>query len=161
MSIEKTIAGMKVERTYRGPASLLANLINENNSHFMAIVFYERYHQHPILNESLEPVLEFLENSILSGLARLVKAEPHAGTFVFSTGKTWSLAEVIRAIADRGIVPGPRAGLELMAAAGRVLLDASHAAQMYAVYSHGGLTPWRILLRQNAQVEIIGYACHR
>ena len=38
------------------------------------------------------------------------------------------------------------------------LADISASAQMYAVYSHGGLTPWRILLKKSGQIEVIGYA---
>ena len=38
------------------------------------------------------------------------------------------------------------------------LADISASAQIYAVYSHGGLTPWRILLKKSGQIRVIGYA---
>ena len=41
---------------------------------------------------------------------------------------------------------------------GEDVADISASAQMYAVYSHGGLTPWRILLKKSGQIEVIGYA---
>ncbi|MEC8278340.1 MAG: hypothetical protein VX026_11515, partial [Myxococcota bacterium] len=33
-----------------------------------------------------------------------------------------------------------------------------HAAQTYTVFSHGGLTPWRIILKDSGDVSVIGYA---
>ena len=150
--------GMKVTRRFSGPAAKLIDLVDDHARHHIAIHFYEDYHDHPALNDSLYTVLDFLQSPMLAGIAPLIEHDEQKGAFIFSTGKCWSVAEVIRVCADLGFQPGARAGLELMAEVGRILRDASQMAQNYAVYSHGGLTPWRILLKKTGQAEIIGYA---
>lgn len=154
----KTIAGMDIVRVSKGPASWLAEVVNDKGSHHMAIVFEDQFKNHRALTESFDAVSDFLRTALVYGVSRLAFHEPENGIFGFNTGKCWSLAESTRALADMRIQPGPRAGLELMKKAGKALIDASEVASRYAIASHGGLTPWRILLRQDANVQIIGYA---
>ena len=51
---------------------------------------------------------------------------------------------------------GVRAGLELMFACGQILVGAD-TGEAEGVYSHGGLTPWRVMLRKDGQVLVVGY----
>ncbi|MEC7983850.1 MAG: hypothetical protein VX278_01720 [Myxococcota bacterium] len=153
------ICGMQVKGTYKGPASLLADVVDDDGKHKIALVFKEEYHDHPLLNDSIRGILPFLESPYIPGLADLIRHEEGKGTFVFNTGKCMSIAEMVRKMSDVGIQPGPRAGLELIEKASRILVEASdYTIQSYAVGSHGSLTPWRMLVRRNGSVLIIGYA---
>lgn len=154
----KQICGMNVRREFRGPASMLASVIDENNQQHTAIVFHEQFHNHPALNDSLFIILDFLQAPFVSGLADLLVHEPENGAFIFGTGPGSSIAELIRTATDLSIQTGARTGLEFMYKVGQVLVEASYAAQTYTVFSHGGLTPWRIVLKDNGEVSIIGYA---
>ena len=49
--------------------------------------------------------------------------------------------------ADLGQPVGIRAGLELLVSVGEILSEAADIGESQAVYSHGGLTPWRIILK--------------
>ena len=154
----KQICGMNVRRTFRGPASMLASVVDENNQQHTAIVFHEQFHNHPALNDSLFIILDFLQAPFVTGLADLLVHEPENGAFVFGTGPGTSVAELIRTATDLNIKTGARTGLEFMYKVGHVLVEASHAAQTYTVFSHGGLTPWRIILKDSGDVSVIGYA---
>lgn len=154
----KQICGMSVRRTFRGPASLLASVVDENNEQHTAIVFYEQFHNHPALNDSLFIVLDFLQAPFVIGMAELLVHQPENGAFVFGTGPSLSIAEIIRTATDLNLKTGARTGLELMYKVGQVLVEASFAAQTYTVFSHGGLTPWRLMLKDNSDVSVIGYA---
>ena len=65
---------------------------------------------------------------------------------------------MIRQASDLGLSPGPRAGLELMIQSMDVLQGALRIAEEYAVFSHGGLTPWRLMIRPDGKLQIIGFA---
>ena len=85
-------------------------------------------------------------------------SDRQGGAFVYPCGECWSVAEVNRILADLGQVGGVRAGLELMYCAGRILIEAGEAGESEGVYSHGGLTPWRIMIRRDGQVLVLGHA---
>ena len=106
----EVIRGLKVSRKYQGPASTLYNVVDQQGDNFMAIQFHEEFHDHPILNDSLSVVLEFLQSPMLGGISALQDYDSESGTFIFSTGVAWSLAEVIRILADMGMTAGPRLG---------------------------------------------------
>ena len=91
-------------------------------------------------------------------LVELVGRDPSQGAFVYDTGPTWAVADIIRILADLGETAGSRAGMELMLRAGKILNEAASFGASENVYSHGGLTPWRMVLRQDGRVMIIGHA---
>ena len=97
----EVIRGLKVSRKYQGPASVLANLIDVQGDNFMAIQFNDEFHDHPILNDSLSVVLEFLQSPMLGGIPPLQDHDSETGTFIFSTGVAWSLAETWSGIAGK------------------------------------------------------------
>ena len=78
------ICDMMVVRTFHGPASLLAELVDDKGAHHVAIVFYEQFHDHGALNESLHSVLEFLQSPMLAGIAPLPGHVPHFNMLVIS-----------------------------------------------------------------------------
>ena len=153
------ICGMNVKNTYKGPAALLAEVEDDQGNQNIALVFQEEYHNHPLLNDSLSGIMSFLHNPVIPGIADLIKHEKGTGAFVFNTGPCVSIAQLIRRMGDAGLTPGPRAGLEFMERAGRILTDTSeYTINAFAVGSHGSLNPWRILARRNGSIQIIGYA---
>jgi len=148
---------MNVKNTYKGPAALLADVEDDQGNQNIALIFEDQYHSHPLLNDSLQGVIPFLENPIIPGIANLMHHEK--GAFVFNTGPCVSIANLIRRMKDAGITPGPRAGLEFMERAAHILVDTSeYTIKAYAVGSHGSLNPWRILTRRDGSIQIIGYA---
>ncbi len=154
-----TIAGMRTTgRLLRGPASDLVELDGANGLRHTAIQFHDAYRDHNAINDALEVVRHYLQSPMVTGMIELVDIDHEHGAYVYPTGQCWSVAEIIRLLADMGETAGVRAGLELMYAAGQILVEAADTGEAEGVYSHGGLTPWRIVLRKDGQVMIIGYA---
>ena len=155
----EAIAGFEpTGRSTIGPGADLVELGDDNGYRHTAVVFHPELRDHPAIGAALDVVLSFLQEPYVTGLLELVAMDHDEGAFVYPTGQAWSAAEVVRALADKGEVAGVRAGLELMYAAGEVLVEASEAGEPHGVYSHGGLTPWRVMLKADGQVEILGYA---
>ncbi len=155
----ETLAGFrKTGRVTRGPASDLVELSDDDGFRHTAIAFHPQYRDHPAIGPALEVVKGFLEDPYVTGLVELVAHEPEEGAFVYPTGECWSIYEVIRKLADLGATAGVRAGLELLYAAGQILIEAAETGESHAVYSHGGLTPWRVMVKADGQVQIIGHA---
>jgi hypothetical protein len=154
----ETIAGLATTgRCAHGPGSDLVEVVDQNGFRQTAIVFHAEYRDHPSINSALAVVQNFLESPMVTGLCELAAHDAKAGGFVYPTGQCWSVAEVIRACADLGEVPGIRAGLELMHAAGSILCEASDLGQAHGLYSHGGLSPWRIMAKADGQTQVVGY----
>jgi len=155
----ETIAGfLRTGRTTLGPGADLIELSSDDGFRHTAIVFHPACREHPAIGPALEVVKGYLEAPYVTGLLELTAHEREAGAFVYPTGEAWSVAEVVRILGDQGRTGGIRAGLELMYAAGQVLGEAAESGEQHGVYSHGGLTPWRVMLKGDGQVEIMGYA---
>ena len=155
----ETIAGYQVTgRRLKGPAADLIELTGEQGQKLTAVSFHPEYRQHRAINSSLEVVVRFLEEPMVQDLVELSGRDESEGAFVYPTGQVWAVADVIRILADLGETAGVRAGLELMHSAGQVLSTAADFGASDNVYSHGGLTPWRLVMRQDGRVLVIGHA---
>ena len=153
------IAGLSTTgRRLHGPASDLVELVNESGYRHTAIVFHPEYRDHPAINTALAVVAGYLESPMVTGMVELFSHDSSEGAFIYPTGQATSVAELNRTFADFGEAPGVRAGLELMYAAGEILIEASESGEPHGVYSHGGLTPWRLMIKPDGQAQIIGYA---
>jgi hypothetical protein len=153
------IAGLSTTgRRLHGPASDLIELVSESGYRHTAIVFHPEYRDHPAINSALSVVAGYLESPMVTGMVELFAHDTSEGAFVYPTGQATSVAELNRTFADFGEAPGVRAGLELMYAAGEILIEAAETGEGHGVYSHGGLTPWRLMIKPDGQVQIIGYA---
>jgi hypothetical protein len=153
------IAGLSTTgRRLHGPASDLVELVNESGYRHTAIVFHPEYRDHPAINSALTVVAGFLESPMVTGMVELFSHDTSEGAFVYPTGQATSVAELNRTFADFGEAPGVRAGLELMFAAGEILIEGAETGEGHGVYSHGGLTPWRVMIKPDGQVQLIGYA---
>lgn len=145
-------------RRLLGPGADLLELDSDSGLRHTAIVFHPEYRGHRAINEALDVVRGFLEAPLVAGLVELVGHDREEGSFIYPTGQSWSVAEVIRLLADLGEPAGVRAGLELMYAAGQILTEAAEIGALSGVFSHGGLTPWRVMVKRDGQVMIIGHA---
>lgn len=158
MTKEESMFGMRVLRKFKGPASHLISLQDQQNRHFVAIAFYDRYRNHPAITDSLEGLMEFLECPVAKGITPLHAHDSKKAGFIYETGKSKSVAEMIRQASDLGLKPGPRAGLQLIVEVAQILRGAVRIAEEYAICSHGGLTPWRIMVRPDGKLQVIGFA---
>ena len=153
-----TIAGFTATgRKLIGPASDLYELKGADDLKHTAIIFHPEWANHPAITDALSVIQGYLESPLVTGLVELVNHFPEHGAFLYPTGKVWSVAEIVQALADRGERGGIRAGLELMYTAGQILTEGSEAGEAQGVYSHGGLTPRRIVVKSDGQVMVIGY----
>ncbi len=154
-----TLAGYtRTGRIQLGPGSDLVELQGPGGARYTAIVFHPEYRSHNAINAALGVVLSFLESPMVSGLTDLGAYALTESTFAYPTGQAWSVAEVVRTLSDLGEVGGVRAGVELMAQVGMVLIEAAETGEGAGVYSHGGLTPWRVMLSVEGQAQVIGHA---
>ena len=154
-----TIAGFtRTGRQLLGPGSDLIEVQAADGMRYTAIVFHPEYHSHNAINAALSVVLGYLESPMVSGLADLIAQDREQAAFIYATGQAWSVAEVIRTLSDLGESGGPRAGLELLVQVGTVLVEAAESGEGAGVYSHGGLTPWRVMLDAEGQINVIGHA---
>jgi|GEM_PF-5885852 len=158
MAQQKEILGMNVQRGYKGPAARLVELLDANERNYVGIVFYEQYRNHSALTNSLDGLMGFLQCPVARGITPLHSYGYEEGAFIYETGKCKSVAELIRQASDLGLSPGPRSGLELMTQTMEVLQGALRIAEEYAIFSHGGLTPWRLMIRPDGKLQIIGFA---
>jgi len=153
-----TIAGYQTTgRRLKGPAADLLELTGDRGQKLTAVCFHPEYREHRGINSSLEVVVRFLEDPMVPDLVELVGRDESGGAFVYPTGQIWAVSDVIRILADLGETAGLRAGLELMHRAGQVLTEAADYGASGNVYSHGGLTPWRLVMRQDGRVLVIGH----
>ncbi|MSQ00287.1 MAG: hypothetical protein EXR71_00155 [Myxococcales bacterium] len=145
-------------RQLLGPGSDLVEVQGADGGRFTAVVFHPEYRAHNAINAALHVVYGFLESPMVPGLAELVRHDREQAAFLYNTGQVWSVAEVIRTLSDLGEGGGPRAGVELLLQTGTILVEAAEIGESAGVYSHGGLTPWRVMLDGEGRVNLIGYA---
>jgi hypothetical protein len=144
-------------RVMIGPASDLIETEDSDGLKHTSIVFHEEWRQHPAITDALGVIRGFLESPMVTGLVELIGHDAATGSFLYPTGAVWSVAELIRMLSDRGERGGIRAGLELMYTAGQILVEGAEAGEAQGVYSHGGLTPRRIMVKSDGQVMVVGY----
>ena len=153
-----SIAGMTpTGRKMIGPASDLIEVEDEDGVVLTALIYHSIWRQHPAITDALGVIIGFLESPLVTGLVELVGHEPAEGVFLYPTGSVRSVAEVVRMLSDRGERGGIRAGLELMYTAGQILVEGAESGESQGVYSHGGLTPRRVMIKSDGQVMVIGY----
>jgi hypothetical protein len=100
--------------------------------------------------------LSFLAEPGVKGLRPLVWGSVGNGKFLYETGPVWPLRVVLELTAKHGSPAGVRAGMEMMVGVSKILESASVAFEE-GPYSHGGLNPWRIVIDQGGNVQVIGY----
>ncbi|MFT4625532.1 MAG: hypothetical protein ACI8PZ_004200 [Myxococcota bacterium] len=144
-------------RELRDPVARLVELQTESGLHHTAIVFDEAYREHEALNLNVTLVESFLEYPMVIGLVELSKRFPEQGAFIYPTGRVWTLGDALRTYRDRYKPIGIRAALEVCVLAAQILGEAGETGHMQGCFSHGNLSPWRIALKTDGQLQIFGY----
>lgn len=140
-----------------GPSSDLVELENEKGLRHTGITFHRKFRDHPFLTVELLPIQAFLERPDVADLMELVQNVPEAGAFIYPTGMVVSVAEVLDTLARIGEPGGVKAGLELCYFVAQILQDAYVKSEPFGLYSHGDISPWRIMLKSNGRVQVIGF----
>ncbi|MEZ4318030.1 MAG: hypothetical protein R3F61_11020 [Myxococcota bacterium] len=148
-------------RLLPGPGASLVEVVSDTDLKHMAVVFDAAYRDHSCLNGDLEVRMGFMEQPEVTGLSRMVAHAPEAGAFLYPTGTVWSVAELVRELAGMGEVGGVKAALELCYLAGEILVEGADKAVHSGLEGHGNLDPWRLMLKADGQITIIGYGLPR
>jgi hypothetical protein len=144
-------------RQLREPTGQLVELVDAQGVVCLGIQFDPAWCGHPTLVKPVSLVRSFLEYPMVVGLVELLHGDAQTGRFVYPTGPILSVKELLRAHSDLGRPPGARAALELLYLAGQILTEGAATGGMQGCFSHGGLTPWRITVRDDAHVQVVGY----
>jgi hypothetical protein len=144
-------------RQSRDPAAQWIELESEDGYAHVALVFDAAHRGHPTLAKDVELVLSFLEFPMVTGVADLSWYDIGRATFVYPTGTVWSLHEILRTLADRRETLGPRAALELATLGAEILVEAADTGGLQGCFSHGNLNPWRLALRDDGELQVVGY----
>jgi len=144
-------------RELRDPAARLIEAEGEDGRTYTVIDFDAVHDGHEALTLNVEMVLSFMEYPMVTGLVELGKHDISSGHFAYPTGSVWLLADILRAYGDFGQVVGLRAAMELAWLVGQILVEAGDTGPMQGCFSHGNLNPWRIALRADGEVQVLGY----
>ena len=139
-----------VLRSYRGPASELMTLKDEQGYRYIGIRFYEQYSHHPMLVDSLDGIIDLLKGMRPRGLVPLMDFAAEEGAFLYGTGDCVSIAESFPVL-NGNIKPG-FARVELLRGAETFAWPLiSHRRRIYPWWAD----LWRMLLSKDGQVKII------
>lgn len=153
-----TLGGMKpTGKRIVGPGADLVEVDSAEGLRHTALVFQPEYRDHSSIAQALGPVVTFYEKPPSATFVDLIDFIPEEGAFVFATGMALSVSEIVRKLADQGRVGGVRAGLEMMYLVAQALEDAQGQYRRHKLAAHGSLNPWRILVRNNGDVQVIGF----
>ena len=144
-------------REIKGPIETLLEMTHTSGLKRTAVVFDPQYRAHPDLGFGLQTAMAFLEKTGVCNLLDVSEHDARQGGFSYATGTCWSLAELLEGLADAGQVAGPRAGLELCYLTASILHEANKVGPDVGLFCHGNLNPWRIMVKVDGQVQLIGY----
>ena len=153
-----TLAGMtRTGEKVAGPASDLVELENDKGLKHLAITFHRKYRQHDAINGEVRNVRGFLEEPGSVEVVGLAQTVPESGAFIYPTGTVVPLQTVLETLSRIGEPGGVKAGLELCYFVAQALEEAAEKGERHGVVTHGDLSPWRIALRNDGQIRILGY----
>jgi hypothetical protein len=119
----------------------------------LSLVFAADLARHRLLVELVPPIVPFLRNPGVAGVAPLRAWDAATGTYSFGGGPWTPVAEWLRGSAPLGV----RAALELFRAAAEIADRAASAARRFGLPCHGALTPWRVVVAPDGRVGLLGY----
>ncbi len=152
-----TLGGMTpTGRRVAGPGCDIVELDSAEKGKHTALQFHAEFRDHPSIGNALGNVVTFYESRPHPAFADLVDI-PEDGVFIFATGATWTVAELVRKLADQGRVGGIRAGLELMYLSAQALEEAQNKRRKHGLHAHGAISPWRLCVKNNGDVQMLGY----
>ncbi|HMV66590.1 MAG TPA: hypothetical protein PKA64_07045, partial [Myxococcota bacterium] len=150
----------RVGRRFVGPTAELEEYLDPTDPTAPAetvIVLAERYRKLTSLRVAMEVGRSFLERPLVPGLAPLTRMDVDAGRYSYLTGEVWTLAEIMQEGRKRAGGLGERAAVEVGWLVGTALVEAAEAGETAGIVCHGDVSPWRITLRPDGELLIIGY----
>lgn len=150
---DMTRTGFKVS----GTASDLVELEDAKGLKHLGITFHRKFRDHGSLTRGIDRALAFLEQPDVCDLLEMVDRVPEAGAFIYPTGTVSPLADMLDVLRKMGDVGGNKAGLELCLFVAQILQEAYLKGEPHGLDSHGDLSPWRVVLKSNGQLRIIGF----
>lgn len=148
-----TLTGRRAD----GPATDLVELVSDKGLKLLALVTHPRFRGNAVVNAALKRGERFLKDPGHPGVLPLAMSIPEEGALIYPSGTAWSVAELVLALDELGHTAGVRAGLELCYQAAQMLLEAADKGAEFDFWSHGSLDPWKILVKPDGTVRIIGY----
>ncbi len=93
-----------------------------------------------------------------AGVARLLHRDARTATFLYETGDARLLSELLADARAQQLPGSPLAALQLLRQVAPLLDVAAEAGDPYGLRGHGGLNPWRLLVRpDDGEVTLLGY----
>ncbi|MEO0601525.1 MAG: hypothetical protein AAF211_08820, partial [Myxococcota bacterium] len=144
-------------RQFKDAGSTLVELIDEAGLRHTAIVLFDPFLEDADLGLDFRGVQSFLEHPMVTGLVELRHHDLLTGVFVYPTGPMWSIREILRIARDRKSALGVRTAIELGILGTEILVEASETGGLSGCFAHGSLNPWRVGLKPDGELQIIGY----
>ncbi len=145
---------MKQQRSVAGPGADLLHLSADGGARGIAIRYQNPWAGHLLLTKGIAGIKGFLEAPGVEGIAPMTRWDPADSTLSYRA-EGLAVAELMKVL--DGVADRERCGLELLAQVATILDDALEAAEAHGVYSHGGLTPWRIIVDSAGETMILGF----
>jgi len=147
------LTGRKVD----GPTAELIELQPDDGPLITAVQLEKSYRDMSRLGQSIELAYGFMTFPMVTGLVELKSYEAKDGALLYATGNSRSVAEILSTYRRAKKKVGPRAAIELCYLGGMILGEAAETGATQGVFSHGDLNPWRVLVRPDGELQIIGY----
>ena len=151
-------AGMRpTGRVVTGPSSELVEVEAADGVYHTAIQLSDRHRGVDAFDRAIELGRSFMEFPMVAGLVELTHFLPEEGAFIYKTGHTRCVAELISAYREINKRVSRVAVLQLCYLVAGILQEASETGPLQGVFSHGDLSPWRITFKDTGDVQVIGY----
>lgn len=144
-------------RRVGGPTADLVEAQRDDGALVTSIVLDPKFKDDDRLKKAIRLAEGFMRFPMVTGLADLDRYDADAGALSYVTGPSRSIAEIVKNHRDAAKPIGRRAALELCYLAGLIVSEAGETGGPRGVFSHGDLSPWRILVRPDGQVQIVGH----
>ena len=157
----KAIAGMPLTgRRQRGAAYEVVEVVADSGLKHLAFAYNDQFLLHPSVASMADETRAFLSSPGTTGLSRMVAQDTAQGAFVYATGTVCTLAELMAVGSEQGGF-GLRAGVELAYQLAEILVEASDNAGKKGLAIHARLDPWKVALKPEGQVVVVGYGLPR
>ncbi len=144
-------------RRFSAPTGELVEYVDDEHARYIAIVLHERYRGLESVRAALEYGRSFLDDPMVFGVCGLEEVDLQEGRFLYRTDEAWSLAELLAGARNAKRPLGVRAAAELAWYGGMVLAEAGESGEMQGVFCHFDVSPWRLLVRPEGDLMVIGY----
>ena len=140
-----------------GPGGQLQRAAGPHQQLGMVLQYRADMEDHPALAKVLDPLGDLLQAPGLEGVRPLVHWDCEHGWFLYDVGEARLLSEIVEECNERGVVPGERVALELLAELCEVLDGITKAPLSTGFMNHGALNPFRIVVYPNGKAALLGY----